>query len=137
MSLRSAATEYEMRRPVSFWMLAFGASAAPIAWLAQVMLSYGITAYACYPGDHPQMIASATLLRAIVYVVDAVAVLLAVGGGLVSWHCFRKMPGRADAPAPQSRARFLAVWGIFSSQWFLGAIIFGVIASVSVPPCAG
>jgi hypothetical protein len=31
--------------------------------------------------------------------------------------------------------RFLALWGIFSSLWFLCAIIFNTIGSLTVPPC--
>ena len=35
--------------------LLFGAAAAPIFWLGQLMLAYAVTAYACYPADHPVM----------------------------------------------------------------------------------
>ena len=45
-------------------------------------------------------------------------------------------PDAADAlQIGEGRARFLALWGIFSSLCFLIAILFNIIASVTVPIC--
>jgi hypothetical protein len=132
-------THYEMRTPVNFLALLFGAAAAPIAWLGQIMLNYSVTAYACYPGDHPVTIASASALKAAMLAFDGVATLMTVAGGIVAWLCLMKTGIRLREgqphPAAEGRARFIAIWGIFSSLWFFGAVLFNTIASLTVPPC--
>jgi hypothetical protein len=132
-------THYETRTPVNFLALLFGAAAAPIAWLGQIMLNYSITAYACYPGDHPVTIASASALKAAMLAFDAMAILVTVVGGIVAWLSLMKarvhMREGQPHPAAEGRALFIAIWGIFSSLWFLGAILFTTIASLTVPPC--
>jgi hypothetical protein len=55
--------------------------------------------------------------------------------------CFRKtqpssaVEGDRRLAAAEGRAHFLAIWGLFSSLWFFGAILFNTIASFTVPPC--
>jgi hypothetical protein len=130
-------------RSVRFVTLLFGTCAAPIFWLAQLILAYGITAFVCYPGDHPQSLAAAGPLFAALMTFDAVALVACAAGGLVSWHAWRR--GEADKARESAsglhigagRNRFLALWGLMSSLWFFAAILFNVIASVSVPPCLG
>lgn len=140
MSLQSV-TPYEVHQPVSFAALLFGAATAPIFWAGQMLLSYGVTAQACYPGDHPQAIASAAALRAAMLSFDVVAILAAAAGGIVAWLCFgkvqRQKEERQAASTGEGRAHFLAIWGVFSSLWFFGAILFNTIASLTVPPCVG
>jgi hypothetical protein len=142
MSLESA-TPYEVQKPVSFVALLFGAATAPVFWLGQLMLSYAVTAQACYPGDHPEAIASAPSLKMAMLGFDGVAILAAMTGGIVAWLCLAKIRQKRRGPYSHSvatgmgRARFLALWGVFSSLWFLGAILFNVIASLTVPPCVG
>jgi hypothetical protein len=127
---------------VGFWPLMFGACAAPIAWLGQVMLGYGVTAYACYPADHPLNRTPAPLFMALI-VFDAAALAICIAAGVVSWWAWRRTRNEKEGGhrralhTGEGRARFMALWGIMSSLWFFGAIIFNVIASVTVPPCAG
>jgi len=127
-------------RSVHFLWLLFGAAAAPLFWLGQLMLSYGITAQACYPGDHPQSPASTGSLFALLLGFDIAALLACAAGAAVSWRSWRQ-PRRAGTPFAvslrQSRSRFLALWGLMSSLWFFFAILFNTIASITVPPCSG
>jgi hypothetical protein len=119
----------------------FGAGTAPIFWLGQMMLSYGVSAIACYGSDHPTMIASGTVLRATLIAFDAVAIVAAMASGILSYSCWRalrdeKEGGRRRAlEVGDGRARFMALWGIMSSLWFFFAIVFSTIASVTVPLC--
>jgi hypothetical protein len=115
--------------------------AAPIFWLGQLMLGYIVSAQACYGSDHPTVVNSATALRATFYAFDGVAILAAIAGGLVSLMCWRAVrePGteaRFAAKVTASRMRFMAMWGMMSSLWFLGAIVFTTIATATVPLCA-
>ena len=137
MTLESV-TPREMHRPVSFTALLFGAAAAPLFWTGQLILGYAVTAQACYPGDHPEAAVSAAVMKTSVLNFDLIAILFSLLGGGVAWFCFVKV-GRSGTTADtrsMGRARFLAIWGIFSSLWFLGAILFNTIASMTVPPCA-
>ena len=129
------------RARARFAALMFGACAAPIFWLGQLMLGYWVSATACYGGDHPTAMESASGLRTALIAFDAVAIVAAVAGGIVAFVCFRlvreeKERGHTEIVAIGSgRARFMALWGMLSSLWFLGAIIFDTIASIGVPLC--
>jgi hypothetical protein len=118
----------EAREPRFLWLL-FGCAAAPLAWLGQVVLDYGVTTAACYPGDHPVALHTAGPLQAALIACDVLALAICAAGALVSWRGWRR------ARAGEGRSRFLALWGVMSSLWFLAAILFNVIASL-VPPCA-
>ena len=118
-------------RSVRFHWLLFGVGAAPLFWAGQVMLAYGVTAYACYPGDHPVALADAGGLRLVLLLFDGVALAGCGAGALVSW---RLWPRVEHGPG---RNRFLALWGLLSSLGFLVAILFNIIASLMVPPCQG
>ena len=115
----------ETREPRFLWLL-FGACAAPLAWLGQVILAYGITTYVCYRGDHPVALAQGGALVAALTVFDIVALALCAAGGWVSWRQWRRVKS--------GRNRFLALWGLMSSLWFFVAVLFNAIASF-VPPC--
>lgn len=118
----------ETRSPRFLWLL-FGASAAPLAWLGQMMLAYAITAKACYPADHPVTPGTAAPLFVVLMLFDVVALAACASGGLVSWRAWRQ--GRRGS----GHGRFLALWGLMSSLWFAAAILFNVVASLMVPPC--
>jgi hypothetical protein len=129
------------RHRVSFAALMFGMIAAPVFWLGHLMLSYGVSAVACYGSDHPTTIASATALRSALIVFDTIAIIVAMAGGIVSYMSWRRVRTEKEGGQRQAlelgdgRARFMALWGIMSSLWFLGAILFSTIASVTVPLC--
>jgi hypothetical protein len=128
------------RPRTSFAALLFGTIAAPIFWLGQLMLSYIVSSLACYGSNHPTTVSSETALRSVLYVFDAVAVLAAIAGGTVAFLCWRaariaETDTRTTAQTRASRTRFLAMWGMMSSLWFLGAIAFNVIGSATVRLC--
>ncbi|HEY4075480.1 MAG TPA: hypothetical protein VGM26_00985 [Rhizomicrobium sp.] len=129
-------------RTVRFLWLLFGASAAPLFWLGQLLLSYAITAHVCYPGDHPETLQETGPLLVTLIVFDVIALAASAGGALVSWRLWQRGEDRHSERqftlhVREVRARFLALWGVMSSIWFFFAILFNVIASVTVPPCAG
>jgi hypothetical protein len=126
-------------RSVHFLTLLFGASVAPIFWAGQLMLGYAVTAYACYPGDHPVQVREGGALFNMVLVFDIVALTACAAGGLVSWRAWRKVRQDRDPRhtlhTGEGRDRFLAMWGLLSSLWFFFAILFSTIASLTVTPC--
>jgi hypothetical protein len=124
---------------VHFLTLLFGAIAAPIFWTGQLILGYVVTAYACYPGDHPVQVRFGGALFSTMISFDIVALVACAAGGLVSWRSWQKV--RADRGhrhtlhTGEGRDRFLAMWGLLSSLWFFFAILFNTIASLTVTPC--
>ena len=56
-----------------------------------VLLSYAITAYACYPGDHPVQVHFGDTLSSVVFAFDVVALIACGAGGLVSWQSLRNV----------------------------------------------
>lgn len=117
----------EAREP-RFRLLLFGCAAAPLFWLGQLMLAYGVTAYICYPADHPVSLVSAGPLFALI-AFDVAALAGCGAGAWVSWRLWTRVGG------DDGRNHFLALWGLMSSLWFFGAILFNVIASLMVPSC--
>ena len=112
----------------SFYVLLYGACVAPLFWLGQLMLGYWVSAEACYGSDHPTTVASAGPLQSALIAFDVVAILAALSGLSVSWMSWR-------ATVQGERSHFMAIWGILSSLWFLGAILFSTIGSLTVPLC--
>ena len=126
-------------RSIKFLVLLFGACAAPVFWIGQVVLGYGLTAYACYPGDHPVRPAATGAIFSALMAFDAVALLATACGAWVSWQAWRYAregtSHRDVLHTGEGRDRFLAIWGLLSSLWFFFAILFNSIASILVPPC--
>jgi hypothetical protein len=129
------------RGKVSFWALMFGCCAAPIFWIGQLTLGYWVSAEICYGSDHPTATYAPGMLHTALLVFDAIAIVAALAGGIVSFLSWRATQEEKKGGANQAlhtgegRARFMALWGILSSIWFLGAIAFEAIASTVAPLC--
>ncbi|HEX3753751.1 MAG TPA: hypothetical protein VHV26_01615 [Rhizomicrobium sp.] len=128
-------------RRITFILLLFGATVAPIFWLGQLMLGYWATAIGCYSGDHPAAsVPTQTIVNALI-AFDIVALLACAASAAVSWRSWRHTRHEKGGDhsyalhTGEGRSRFLALWGMFSSLWFFGAVLFNTIASLTVPPC--
>ena len=141
MSNLSEAHPSPHRGRVNIRALIFGASVAPLFWIAQLILSSAFSSLICAASRDTS--ASAQLLQSLFVAFDVVAILAALAGGLVSYRCWRAThEEHAGGPthaieAGEGRSRFLALWGMLSSIWFLFAIAFNTIASLVVPLCVG
>ena len=130
-----------LRDKVSVWTLMFGCCAAPVFWAGQLMLGYWVSAQTCYAGDHPTVTQMPQTLYAALVVFDVVAIVAALAGGAVSLWAWRTTREEKEGGARhalhvgEGRVRFMALWGIMSSLWFLGAIVFNTIGSLMVPLC--
>ncbi|HTT97419.1 MAG TPA: hypothetical protein VMF58_05180 [Rhizomicrobium sp.] len=126
-----------IRAPRRFWMGMFGACAAPIFWLGQLMLGYWVTAVACYGSDHPTVSNQTSALRGMLMAFDVIAIFACAAGAILSYLVLRSTNESAQTGNQVSgRVRFLGIWGLLSSLWFSGAILFNSIASLGVPLCA-
>ncbi len=136
-----AAHDAPRRGPVSVTVVIVAACAAPLLWLAQMLLSYGLSADVCSGLKWATAVFTPTALRNTLFAFDAIAGCGAIGGGLLSyrsWHLASRA-GAAwppdDAGPPDDGIGFVAHWGVLASLWFFSAIVFNTIASVMIAPC--
>jgi len=122
-----------MSATVPLWRQGFGVYAAPTAWGAQLLIGYGLTAYACNPGRIAlaQVAEGWGWTRDAALAVNLLAALVAVAAGLLSLSGWRATREAA------SRARFLTVWGVLTSFGFLLAILFNTVMLLGTPACRG
>ena len=112
----------------------------PLFWSGQLLLSSAVSNIMCRQSGARS---SADALQSALFAFDAIALLAAIAAGLVAFKCWRAARDESGGDARQAleagegRSRFLALWGVLSSLWFLFAIAFNAIASVMVPPCLG
>ena len=125
--------------PVGLLTLWFGAVAAPLLWLIQVLWNYTATALACFPAEAPKPTPLYGWTEPSLFVFDVLAIVVALAGCAVSYSSWRKAvdpkPGTHALQVFDGRAHFMAVWGMLFSFGFLIAIVFETIASIAVPPC--
>ena len=73
----------ETRQPRFLWLL-LGCAIAPLFWLGQMMLGYGVTAHACYPADHPVGMVSTESLFTVLIIFDLIALTLCAAGAFTA-----------------------------------------------------
>jgi hypothetical protein len=136
-----AAQDVPRRGPVSPTVVIVGASAAPLLWLAQMLLCYGLSADVCSGLEWASAVFTRPALRDTLFAFDAIAGCGAIGGGLLSYRSWQ-LASRAgaalppdDAGPPEDGIGFLAHWGMLASLWFFSAIVFNTIASIMIAPC--
>jgi hypothetical protein len=128
-------------RKVSRRTLALCVMTAPAFWLAQLVLGFGAWSYGCYPGDHPVRSAVSPAVYTFTLVFDAVALLAAIGAGVLSYSIWRSVHDEKEGghkhllSTGEGRTRFIAMWGMLFSLCFFVAIVFATIASTMVPTC--
>jgi hypothetical protein len=121
-----------------------GLAAGPAAWIAQLIVDYGLSSYACFPKDAPRLVSPPPgwagehlWLLAI-----NLACLALAGAGFASayggWRLTRAEK-RGDAhemlEIGEGRARFLAICGMLGCGVFAAAILFDTLPILGVPAC--
>jgi hypothetical protein len=112
-----------LNRPLALWT---GILAGPAAWGAYLTISYALVEWTCLTQNE-------TPLRAIALS----ALLVALGGGAVSWVALQHTSGEAptDGGRPRHRARFMAVLGLTMSVLFALTIVAGTIPQWVLDAC--
>jgi hypothetical protein len=131
------------RDRVALAELGFSLAAAPLAWGAQLVLSYGLASHVCFGGSAPRggQAAHWTAAMSLLLATQLVALAIALIGAAMAYRLWRATRREvSDEPhemieAGRGRTRFLALWGLMTSLGFAGAILFGVIGSLLVPLC--
>jgi hypothetical protein len=116
-------------------LLWLGLLGAPAAWIAQLLLSEPIVAYACYPHRVPLPEPVWNELPAMLVTISAACFAVALLSGIAAWVSWRQFAKGRFAIAGEDRNRFLAKLSAVSSFIFIVAVIFNICAVLLVPPC--
>ncbi len=122
---------------VHWAILLLGFVAAPIAWVSDLTMKYGVTSVACSSGaaSPPQWIFP------ILYGFDALALAIVILAATLSYRNWRKTrtESRGDvhelAEIGEGRTRFMSLWGMLFGIAFGAAIIFGVVVNIGLSAC--
>lgn len=132
------------RQRVSLARQLFGLAAGPAGWIAQLVIGYGLSSYACFPRDAPHLISPPPgwagehlgLLA-----LNLACLALALSGLAAALGAWRRTRGeKRGGPhlaleIGEGRARFLALCGLLTSGLFAGAILFNTAPILGVPAC--
>lgn len=121
-----------------------GLAAGPAAWIAQLVVDYGLSSYACYPFTEPFQQAPPPGWggeRILLLIVNLACLAASLGGLATAHRVWRR--ARDEKPGDvhrvihtgHGRTRFLALCGMLASIGFAVAILFDTAAIVGVPSC--
>ena len=119
-----------MTRPALLWVAAL---AAPLAWVAQLTLGYGIEEYAC-PGPRTTREVLGMGAGAPLVALTVVAVAVSLMGGAAALLAWRAV-ARGRVADPRGRHGFLAFAALLASALFLVLIVLNGAQLVSLEPC--
>jgi hypothetical protein len=132
------------RDRVALTTLFFGLFAAPIAWAGNLMLTYGLSAHACYPGSGPlkQAIEGFGFAWPMIVACYIAALAICAASGVVSFRNWRITGQEVEGhihhliEKGEGRTRYLSIIGMGFSVLFFAAVLFGAIVLAIVPLCA-
>jgi hypothetical protein len=102
-----------------------GVIIGPLAWGADLLISYALVYHACSSGHHY-----------LLHVVSAVCLAVALSGALLSWRQFQQVRrGNDEGVSALDRSHFLALLGIASSIWFTVVILATALPRWILSPC--
>ena len=112
-----------MKHDLALWT---GLLGGPLVWLASFGARWSLSGWVCAFSWKPAL-----------FVIAAVALLMVVGSGLLSWtewqRVGREMPGEAGGAVP--RARIMALFGVVLSVLSVVLIISQAIPEVMLGAC--
>jgi len=125
------------RHRVHWAMILLGFVGAPIAWVSDLTVKYGVTSFACSPGAAklPEWIFP------VLYGIDALALAVVILAAALSYRNWRRTrtESRGDvhelAEIGEGRTRFMSLWGMLFGLAFGAAIIFGVVVNIGLRAC--
>jgi hypothetical protein len=119
----------------------FGIAAGPAAWIAQLVVDYGVSSYVCYPADTPRRDLPGGGEHGLLLAVNLACLAVALAGFAVSLAGWRRT--RAEKPGPlhemlqigDGRSRFLAICGLLAAATFAVAILFDTPSALALRLC--
>jgi hypothetical protein len=115
---------------------------APLLWLGQMVLSYMLASYACFPRWEPLRSPLWSGLWTVLLVIGILALAGAIGSWLLAFTAWRKT--RSERPGSEhglldvgeGRTRFVAMCGLLMSGGFFVVLLFTTVTTLFlVPAC--
>ena len=99
---------------------------APLAWAADLGLSYSLVEHSCSTGHYY-----------VLHVITLVCFCMAMAGFTIAWRQYRWLPHETndEGGSAYDRSYFLALLGIASSVGFMIAIIATAVPRWILSPC--
>lgn len=124
------------RSRISMVWLWLGLLGAPSTWVAQILLSEPIDAYACYPYQVPLSTPIWKGLPVALATINIACLAFALLSGFAAWTSWKRFKQGCAVKAGDDRNCFLVKLSILSSFIFIVAVIFNICAVLLVPPCS-
>jgi hypothetical protein len=121
--------------PISTPAQLFGVAAGPAAWIAQLVLNYAVSSYACFPGDSPRLTAPPPAEHGVLLLINLACLALALLGLGISLAGLRRSRAADAAATGVGRSRFLAMCGVLSASAFAIAIAFNTPSTLALRLC--
>jgi hypothetical protein len=115
-----------MRIPLLQWT---GLLAAPLAWVVQLVVGWGVEEAACGEGGSRWGVPTEPVEAGLTAAAAAVALI----GVLSAFVLLRE--SRRNVFDPRGRVSFMATSGLLASAVFLGLILMGGLGAVVLPEC--
>lgn len=121
----------------------FGLLGAPVAWCLQELISVSLAGHACYPHDMPLAMPLLEHLGEILIGVEAVAFVVCIVAGIVSYSGWRKTRNEKPGDAHQllgsgdGRTRFMFMAGMMTSGLFAIGTALAALNLAAISPCGG
>lgn len=118
--------------------LAFILLAGPVAWLLSLFVKFALVSNACLGAND---FSSVRPQQGLYVIIDIIAIAVVA---LAAWFAYREARSTAAhswdkfhniSNVGEARTHFLALWAILISALFISAIIFGLVADITVSSC--
>jgi hypothetical protein len=131
------------RDRVGLTAIFFGLFAAPIVWAGNLMVTYGLSVHACYPGPEPLdgSIGGFGFVWPLMVIFYLVTLAICAAAGLVSYRTWRLTGREVDSHVQhlvekgEGRTRYLSLIGMSYSGLFFAATLIGLIIFAIEPLC--
>lgn len=142
MAVNAAPHPSPHRQRVQLVLVWLGFLTGPVVWALAMLFSYGFASYACYPAGQrfTSPVSELNWVPGFTTALYVVAILLTLIAGTVAWRTWRIAREEAAGhplEIGEGRSRFLGAWGVITSGLFVGLLVFDLINTLLVPPCAG
>jgi hypothetical protein len=142
MAINAAPHPSPHRDRVQLVLVWLGFLTGPLVWAIVMAIAYGFSSYACYPSAQRFTSPVSELswvpgFTTTLYVIGIVLTLVAGGIAWRTWRITREEAAGHPLEIGEGRSRFLGAWGLITSGLFAGLLLFDLINTLLVPPCAG
>ena len=142
MAINAAPHPSPHRDRVQLVLVWLGFLTGPLVWVLVMTIAYGFSSYACYPAAQRFRAPVSELgwVPGFTTALYAIGFVLTASAGLIAWRTWtitREEAAGHPLEIGEGRSPFLGAWGLITGGLFAGLLLFDLINTLLVPPCAG